>query len=166
VYVPKDENGNYSLAYSQFVVPLVKAVQELSKMNDEKDARIDELQKQNNALEKRIERLEAMMNWQSATLASSQSTKMISITDASLEQNIPNPFTNTTTINYTLPKKFTTAQILISDRNGKVLKQVNVSGTGKGTLNVKAATLSSGTYDYSLIVDGRVVSTKQMLLAR
>jgi len=100
-----------------------------------------------------------------ANISSGSSTKG-ELTDASLEQNTPNPFINTTTINYTLPKTFTTAQILISDKNGKVLKQVNVSGTGKGTLNVKAATLSSGTYDYSLIVDGRVVSTKQMLLAR
>jgi len=32
VNVPKDENGNYSVAYSQFVVPLVKAVQEQQQM--------------------------------------------------------------------------------------------------------------------------------------
>lgn len=34
VHAPVDDNDNYSVAYSQFVVPLVKAVQELSNQND------------------------------------------------------------------------------------------------------------------------------------
>ena len=39
VHVPVDDNDNYSVAYSQFVVPLVKAVQELS-------AKVDQLEKE------------------------------------------------------------------------------------------------------------------------
>src|SRR4030095_5131662 len=45
---PQNENTPYGLRYSEFVVPLVKAVQELSQ--------------ENNDLKKRIEKLEAMMN--------------------------------------------------------------------------------------------------------
>jgi len=33
-------------------------------------------------------------------------------------------------------------------------------------MNVDAATLSSGTYNYSLIVDGKIFSTKQMVLVK
>jgi hypothetical protein len=46
VVVPKTENGFYRLRYSEFVVPLVKAVQELSAQNEAKDAAIEDLQKQ------------------------------------------------------------------------------------------------------------------------
>ena len=88
------------------------------------------------------------------------------VDNASLEQNIPNPFNKTTTIKYSLPQKFTSAQILISDKNGKPMKQVNVSGSGKGIVNIDAGTLSGGAYNYSLIVDGKIISTKQMLLAK
>jgi len=47
VDAPQDSNGFYGLRYSEFVVPLVKAVQELS-------ARNEELKAQNQELEKRI----------------------------------------------------------------------------------------------------------------
>ena len=46
VNAPKNPTDNYSIAYSQFVVPLVKAVQELSKKNDDQDKIITDLQKQ------------------------------------------------------------------------------------------------------------------------
>ena len=58
------------------------------------------------------------------------------------------------------------AQIIITDYSGKVLKQINVSSAGKGMLNVNAATLASGAYNYSLIVDGKLIDTKKMVLAK
>jgi hypothetical protein len=61
---------------------------------------------------------------------------------------------------------FTNAQIVITDKNGKPLKQMNISGSGKGTVNIDAATLSAGAYHYSLVVDGRVISSKQMILTK
>ena len=84
------------LRYSDFVVPLVKAIQELSKMNDEKDAKIDGLQKQ-------IDELRAMINGSGKT--------NVTLPYASLEQNTPNPFSKTTTISYVLPRQFTHALI-------------------------------------------------------
>jgi len=85
---------------------------------------------------------------------------------AGLEQNIPNPFTYTTMINYTLPQKFTTAQIVIAAGDGKIIKEVSVSGSGKGALNVDAAMLSSGVYKYLLIIDGKKISSKGMVLIK
>jgi len=152
----KNDKDLYGLRYGEFVVPLVKAVQELSRMNDDKDARIDNLQKQ-------IDALKAMIVSNQSTINSQQSTV---ISSASLQQNIPNPFTNSTTINYTLPQKFTSAQILITDKSGKALKAVTVSGSGKGSLNVNASTLAGGAYQYSLTIDGRLIDTKQMMIAK
>jgi hypothetical protein len=59
---PQSKDGVYGLRYGDFVVPLVKAVQELSKMNDAKDAKIINL-------EARLAKLEAMMNVQQSAVS-------------------------------------------------------------------------------------------------
>jgi hypothetical protein len=55
---------------------------------------------------------------------------------------------------------------MITDKNGKTLKLVNVSGAGKGKVNVDASTLAAGAYNYSLLIDGKLIGTKQMVLAK
>jgi hypothetical protein len=52
VNAPKDGNGNYGVAYSQFTVPLVKAVQELNEKNNMQQKRIEELEARLDKLEK------------------------------------------------------------------------------------------------------------------
>ena len=51
--VDVDEMGIYSLRYAEFVVPLVKAVQELSQQNDRLQEQINELNKRIEALERK-----------------------------------------------------------------------------------------------------------------
>ena len=46
INIPENENGEYSLRYSEFVVPLVKAVQEQQKIIDELKKEIEELKRQ------------------------------------------------------------------------------------------------------------------------
>jgi hypothetical protein len=50
--------------------------------------------------------------------------------------------------------------------NGKILKVVSISEGGKGSLKIDASTLASGVYQCSLMIDGRLIATKQMILAR
>jgi trimeric autotransporter adhesin len=147
VHVPENERDVYGLSYSEFVVPLVKAVQELSKQNED--------------LQKQIEALKLLVL--SRTNSNSTTTNPEHM-GAMLEQNIPNPATNSTRINYTLPQKYTTAQILFTDMTGRTLKQVNISGTGQGILDVDLAFMAAGIYHYSLVVDGRLIDTKKLLL--
>src|SRR4030095_16669303 len=119
----KNDKDLYGLRYAEFVIPLVKAVQELSKQND--------------SLKQRVEKLESMMNANLSTNSNQQSTinnqtvKIPSPTEESLSQNIPNPFNHTTTIHYTLPQQYATAKIMITDKTGNILKEMNVSGAGK-----------------------------------
>jgi trimeric autotransporter adhesin len=166
----KNDKDLYGLRYAEFVVPLVKAVQELSKMNDAQNTSIDSLKNQNNTQQIQIDNLQNQINELKAMIVSKQSTPLNkqagSISVAALEQNIPNPFNNTTKINYTLPQKFTSAEIMITDKNGKTLKAVNVSGSGKGSLNVDASILASGAYQYSLNIDGKLIAAKQMVLVK
>jgi hypothetical protein len=58
---------------------------------------------------------------------------------------------------------FSSAKIIVTDKSGIVLKQVNLAGK-KGSITIGAATLSSGTYQYTLYVDGKLIDTKQMVL--
>jgi hypothetical protein len=65
VLVPKTENNLYQLSYSQFVVPLVKAVQELNAQNEIKKA-------SNASLQKQIDELSAQNETKEATIVSLQ----------------------------------------------------------------------------------------------
>ena len=58
VDAPKNNKGYYGLRYGQFVVPLVKAVQELNEKLEQKDAENDQLRAMLLELEKRSAKLE------------------------------------------------------------------------------------------------------------
>jgi hypothetical protein len=60
VHVPIDGNDNYSLAYSQFVVPLVKAVQEQQEMIETQKSAIEKLQKENAAMKIQVVQIEQL----------------------------------------------------------------------------------------------------------
>ena len=47
-----------------------------------------------------------------------------------------------------------------------MLKEVTLSAKGKGSLKLDVSTLSSGAYQYSLYVDGRLIAAKEMILAK
>lgn len=84
-----------------------------------------------------------------------------------LYQNMPNPFgTGGTKINYYLPEGTMGATIVFYDTYGNMLKTVQLSQTGNGTLNITPDNLSNGIYSYSLIVNGSVIDTKKMLLQK
>ena len=155
---PANDKDVYGLRYSDFVVPLVKAVQELSKRNDMKDASIDSLKSEIGNLKSEMENLKAMIVGKQSAVNSEQIT---SIHSASLSQNIPNPFSNSTTINFSLPEKFSSAKIIVTNESGNALKQINLSQE-KGSITIDAPTLVNGTYQYSLIVDGKTMVSKQM----
>ena len=55
---PRRADGVYGLRYSEFVVPLVKAVQELSKQNEELITQVAHQKKQMDVLLKKIEKME------------------------------------------------------------------------------------------------------------
>jgi len=153
----QNEHDLYGLRYSDFVVPLVKAVQELSAKNDEQ-------QKINQDLQQEINELKAMIEMQqSSTSANSQIANTISET---LEQNIPNPFNKSSIIHYYIPSTAINAMIVITDASGKTIKQFNNLTKGNGAITVEASLLASGSYLYTLVVDGKTIKTKQMILRK
>lgn len=152
VVKPASPDGLYSLTYSEFVVPLVKAVQELSKMNDEKDAAIKNLQQQIDEIKNAIK---------SSSLAQNNQTT----NESQLSQNIPNPVKSSTTIHYTLPQKYAVAQLIITAQNGKNVQQYTLNAAGNGSVIVNAASLPTGVYTYSLYINNTLTASKQMIVA-
>jgi len=55
---------------------------------------------------------------------------------------------------------------MVSDQNGRSLKQITLSGKGSGNVDLDASTLASSAYSYSLIVDRKLIDTKKMVLAK
>jgi hypothetical protein len=161
VDAPKNENDFYGLRYAEFVVPLVKAVQELDQENAVLLLENSALQSEVNDLRSRLDRIEAQLG---ITGGFNQSAGNFS--HAFLQQNIPNPAKNTTTIGFSLPANFSEAQLIISDVNGKPIQQFNYLTKQQTHIEVSTVQLSSGVYSYTLYVDGKAVDTKQMVITR
>jgi hypothetical protein len=171
VYHPQNDKDLYGLSYADFVVPLVRSVQELVQQNDSLKSENSSLRKDLNDLNALVLQIQPQQQCgpcSNSNISSANNVQQYKATltnAASIEQNIPNPFTNTTTISYSIPQQFSSAKIIVTDKNGNALKQINLS-SNKGSINVDASILSSGAYQYSLYVNGRLIDSKQMILAK
>jgi len=156
-----DKTGKiWGLRYAEFVVPIIKALQEL---NDSLEQVTSSQQQELEALRSRLDKIEAMLSLKGNTNASNTLEPRL---DGILEQNIPNPFSSTTTISFSLPGKFSSAYLNIYSSNGTLVKSTQLRNAGTGSITLMKGELAAGSYQYSLIVDGRIIDTKQMILAK
>jgi hypothetical protein len=83
----------------------------------------------------------------------------------SLGQNVPNPFTNSTTISYQLKNNAKNISLAIYNVAGvKVFDQAKSNqSTGKYNVEVDATNFAPGVYFYSLVVDGSRVTKKMVI---
>lgn len=147
-----------SVNYTELIPVMIKAIQEQDKTIQEQNAKIETLLQLVNKLSNNV-----VLN---ATSENSKAGALVVVANEKLEQNIPNPFASVTRINYNLPQKFTSAQITIADKTGRIVKQINITGSDKGFINLDATALSSGIYSYTLIADGKIIGSKQMLVVK
>lgn len=84
--------------------------------------------------------------------------------NAELYQNTPNPFSSRTTIRYSVPESAQTVSILIFDMNGALKSTLNAEVTSQGEVVVNANQMEPGMYIYALLVDGKEVASKRMIL--
>lgn len=83
-----------------------------------------------------------------------------------LNDAVPNPFAEQTTITFNLPESVVKAQMLFYDAQGRLIKAVDLESRGAGQLNVFADDLSNGIYSYALVADGQLIDTKQMVKSK
>lgn len=176
-----DDDGNLlGLRYSEFVMPLVKSVQELATQNEE-------LQDKNTALTKRIDEQEQILFEQQNAINALRaqmeefdrslaqcciSHQPVSENTASnfdlpkLEQNAPNPFSQSTVIRYYIPQMAANALLKVHSLDGSELINRELLGKGIGATTIQASALSPGIYIYTLLVDGKAIDSKQMIITR
>ena len=83
-----------------------------------------------------------------------------------LYQNLPNPFDKNTEISYYLPRRTLSANLFLYDMQGTQIKNLEIKQTGQGIEIIHGSELRPGMYLYTLIVDGREVDTKRMILTQ
>ncbi len=83
-----------------------------------------------------------------------------------LGQNIPNPFDNSTLIPFRIPKDCKDASIMITNTSTSEVISVIPISCNEDHVSIDAGTLASGTYTYTLYVDGKMINTKQMELLK
>jgi hypothetical protein len=163
-----DKSGEIlGLRYAEFVVPLVKAVQELSAENEALKKQIAASNNTDEVFENRIAKLEKQQSKSSLNHTEEESVQNVKLTSdnevAMLYQNMPNPFSGRTDIRYFVPENVSNAFIKILNANGASIFTAEIK-LGVGVLEIDAAQLAAGTYSYTLIVDGKVIDTKLMVL--
>jgi hypothetical protein len=83
-----------------------------------------------------------------------------------LLQNAPNPFNELSKIQYFVPEEAFDATIQIRDLKGTVIQSFDLNEKGFGLIEVGQETLNSGSYIYTLKVDGQLVDSKIMILTK
>lgn len=150
VKAPQNDKDHYSIRYSEFVVPLVKAVQELTAKVEAQEKEIKTLKKQ---------------------LGTTQGTSGSAIEDSSngrgaaLHQNYPNPFSTDTEISVSLPDDIRYANLIFYTMEGKQLKVIPLLSRGDFRVKVQGSELSEGMYLYALMADGKIIDSKRLVIA-
>ena len=138
------------LNYIGFIPVLTKAIQELNE-------KVTVLEKQ-------------LADAKSATYVATktvtpQEQQLLANKTYMLAQNVPNPFSQSTVIKYSLPNSTDKAVLVILNLNGTLIQQFALSAAkGSSQVTVNAGTLAAGKYIYSLLINGEEVITKTMVV--
>lgn len=145
--VDQDKEGYMNVDYIGLIPVLVEAIKDQQLQIKNLSAQIEDCCKNNNL--------------KSASIAAGTIENK-----AKLDQNIPNPFSKETRIGCFIPEDATTSILYIYNMNGVQLQQYNLNGIGNQTVTISGNSFQAGMYLYSLIVDGKEIDTKRMILTK
>ncbi len=152
----KDENNEYVIDQGQLIVVLIQAIKELK-------AKVDALSPSGNNL--------MMAPIQTPIGESIEKEELeleaspLSPAQAELFQNSPNPFSERTTIRFCIPDDTHNAFIYIFDMTGRMQKKIPVTSS-MDSISINGYELPAGMYFYSLIIGGKEIDTKRMILSK
>lgn len=148
--VSEDKDGYNSVNYLEIIPLLITSMQEQQTIIENQNQKISDLENKFNT-----------------TFSTENLDKKLQINiekGSQLFQNTPNPFSENTTINYTLSENVNTASIIIFDLQGKQIKKYDLQQKGQGNIIIQAGELYAGMFIYSLVIDGKEVNSKKMIL--
>lgn len=154
-YMVKEvRNGKKAVDYLQLIPLLLQGTKEL---NDKINQQADELALLKSRYDKLNLSLDSANNLTGVGKTSSPTAEYI------LGQNAPNPFNTETRISYQLKANYSSAVIYVFDLQGSFKKSYTLTSPD-GSITIKASELNAGMYLYSLVVDGKEIAEKKMLL--
>jgi hypothetical protein len=143
--VYEGQDGYLSVNYIELVPILIRGIQELK-------AEVNELRSGN---------AERSLSRGATTALTSTSANTGNI----LYQNTPNPFKEQTTIRFKLADDACDAAICIFDMTGKLIKKMPIS-SGETSVKVNSWELGEGMFLYTLLVSGKEIDTKRMIITK
>lgn len=138
VYI--NEDGSKSINYVEMIPLLVQSI---------------------NELKLKIEEMESKKGSETALINNVRENDV----NAVLYQNSPNPFSTSSIVKLIIPNSAKTALMYIYDMTGKQIDKLTISERGNVSLTLNNDKLNSGMYLYSLIVDGKIIDTKRMIVS-
>jgi len=176
--------GKQNLSLQQQNANLVTQVQSLASQNEGLQQTVTYLQSQNSQLQNSVSDLQDKYNMLLSEIENIKtmqaqccgsiglnSTGNTNINNAgndndqpSLAQNVPNPFNQNTVISYYLPANMPNAVITIRSTTGTTLQSYNISSAGHGQITVSQGALAPATYEYDMMVNGKLIDTKKMII--
>lgn len=133
-------------------------------------AALQEQQQQINQLSSSISRQSNLIEEQNAEIKTLRKAAGVpepaGLGKAELYQNAPNPFSSNSEIRFFLPETASQATLYIYDMQGSQIKRFDISERGESAVLIDGNDLQAGMYIYSLIVDGREIDAKRMVLTR
>lgn len=126
---------------------------------------VKEQQDQIETLQARVNELELLIQGEVESLGTE--TKELGNEKTVLLQNDPNPFNESTRIQFEISETgFNSASILVFNMNGTLLKSIAISNHGKGEVFIQGKDLEAGMFIYSLVVNNKEVDSKRMILLK
>ena len=142
--VYEDANGNVSINYVEMVPLLVQSINELkAELAELKGTSPKKAKAETTAIEDNVSDVDMVR----------------------MDQNKPNPFSESTVITLNIPSNIQSASIFIYDMSGKQIQSLPVTERGETNITVYASDLTAGMYIYTLVVDGKVSVTRRMIVS-
>lgn len=163
-----DDSSYIHVNYQRFVPVLLQSIKELDNQVQQKDSIIQLLDSRLTQLEQLISQCCNAAQNRVNNNSQNEAIAMLEVTLSSknvvvLNQNVPNPFAEQTSISFQIPEDVKYAQMIFTDNLGKIVKTMDVEQRGKGVITVFADDLSTGVYTYTLIIDGKAIDSKRMI---
>lgn len=135
---------------------------------------LEDLKKENTALksqvqtlEARLAQLEAAVKSLAAAGGSNKGGNLLVGDFPTLKQSDPNPFSESTELSYYLPENVSQAVLMVNrSSDGRQVMSMPLTSKGFNSVTISAKELASGTYTCSLVADGKIVSSQQLLIVK
>jgi hypothetical protein len=151
--ITNDSTKHKSLAYSAIIPYLVEAIKEQQVQIEKLESKLMGIEENNNN------------SLKSASLATG-TTNNITENNAQLDQNMPNPFSKETKISCFIPDGANSSVLYIYNMQGTQLQQYSIKEKGKQAITIDGSSFIPGMYLYTLVIDGKEMDTKRMILTK